>query len=257
MFTAKEYYFPENMGDAYAKLISGRNNVVAGGCSYLKMTNKPIGTLIDLSRMNLDYIEETESEIRIGAMTTLRGLETSEVLAKFFPDIAKSVKDIVGVQFRNGATVGASIFAKYGFSDILTALLALDTTVSFANCGKMPLEQYIDKAPFRDILCEVAIAKNGRTMLFDCFRNTRTDYSVLNLAVSKGDNGSRIVVGARPQRAKLCRKAMKLYDTGNTTGAVKASLAELNFGSNMRGSAQYRTILCTELLTDLLERLSE
>ena len=39
-----------------------------------------------------------------------------------------AVKSIVGVQFRNCATVGGSIFGRFGFSDVLSVFLSLDTT---------------------------------------------------------------------------------------------------------------------------------
>ena len=49
-------------------------------------------------------------------MTTLRDLEVSPILNKYFNGvIGNCVKDIIGVQFRNVVTVGASVFSKYGF----------------------------------------------------------------------------------------------------------------------------------------------
>ena len=37
----------------------------------------------------------------------------------------EAVRHIVGVQFRNCATVGGSVYGRFGFSDVLTLLLAL------------------------------------------------------------------------------------------------------------------------------------
>lgn len=43
-------------------------------------------------------------------------LEEHEGLRKFYGDgIAESLRHIVGVQFRNQATVGGSIYGRYGF----------------------------------------------------------------------------------------------------------------------------------------------
>ena len=44
----------------------------------------------------------------------------------------ESLCHIVGVQFRNCATVGGSIYGRYGFSDVLTMFLGMDTWV---ECG--------------------------------------------------------------------------------------------------------------------------
>ena len=38
-------------------------------------------------------------------------------------------------------------------------------------------------------------------------RNSRSDYPILNLAISKDDNNFKICVGARPQRATIAKEA--------------------------------------------------
>ena len=47
---------------------------------WLKMEKINVGTAIDLSALGLDTIEETDTEILIGAMATLRDLETNAAL---------------------------------------------------------------------------------------------------------------------------------------------------------------------------------
>src|SRR5699024_10699928 len=97
---------------------------------WMRLGNARVKTLIDLSGLGLDKIEEKNHVFRIGAMCTLRQLEQCEELREAYGDgIAEAVRHIVGVQFRNQATVGGSIYGRYGFSDVLTALLALDTFV--------------------------------------------------------------------------------------------------------------------------------
>ena len=86
--------------------------------------------VIDLSGLGLRYIEEDDAEFRIGAMATQRDVEAYEPFQTFangaFP---KAVKDILGVQFRNMATMGGSVAARFGFSDIIPLLLALQAEV--------------------------------------------------------------------------------------------------------------------------------
>lgn len=63
-------------------------------------------------------------------MVTLRELETNKLLNELtYGAFSESVKHIVGVQFRNLATVGGSVFGRYGFSDIITLLVALNAEV--------------------------------------------------------------------------------------------------------------------------------
>ena len=58
----------------------------------------------------------------------------------------------MGVQFRNLATVGGSIFGRFGFSDVLTLFLALDAQVELFQRGTVPLEEFVQMPPDRDVL---------------------------------------------------------------------------------------------------------
>ena len=57
-------------------------------------------------------------------MVTLRQIETNESLNNFFDNtIKEAVESIVGVQFRNMATVGGSIWGRFGFQTYLQLCL--------------------------------------------------------------------------------------------------------------------------------------
>jgi len=106
VFTLRDLVQPEKLETAYQILSDKRNNTILGGCAFLKMGSKKIGTAIDLSNLNLSYIKETDGFIEIGAMTTLRVLETHTLLQESFNGVLpKSVRNIIGVQFRNSVTV--------------------------------------------------------------------------------------------------------------------------------------------------------
>ena len=79
----------------------------------MKMGDHRIQTAIDLSGLGLDTIEEDETQFSIGCMTSLRQLELHEGLNQWSDGaVRESVRQIVGVQFRNLATVGGSIFGR-------------------------------------------------------------------------------------------------------------------------------------------------
>ena len=114
--------------------------------------------------LGLDKIEENEEEFSIGAMVTLRQLQMHESFENYCDGIvAKAVKDIIGVQFRNLATVGGSIWGRFGFSDVLTAFMALDTYVELYKGGVIPLEQFARMQYDRDLLVRV-IVKETRSI---------------------------------------------------------------------------------------------
>ena len=113
---------------AWQLLQADKNNVILGGPLWMKMGKKQYRTGIDLKNLGLDRIIEKPQCIEVGAMTSLRQMETSPVLAKWFGHIfSQGLKAIVGIQFRNLATVGGSVYARFGFSDVITSLLCLET----------------------------------------------------------------------------------------------------------------------------------
>ena len=94
MFHAKEYVKAESLEQAYA-LNQKKSNVLVGGMMWLKMGNGNRNTVIDLSGLGLDQIEETEEEFRIGCMCSLRDLELHERLNQYFGGVfVRRVKNV-------------------------------------------------------------------------------------------------------------------------------------------------------------------
>ena len=103
----------ESLEQAY-ELNQKKRNCIIGGMLWLKMGNRMVPTAIDLSNLGLNTIEENEEEFSIGAMVSLRQLELHAGLNEYTHGAVKNaVKDIVGVQFRNLATVGGSIWGRF------------------------------------------------------------------------------------------------------------------------------------------------
>ena len=248
----KELVQPTTAQEAFDVLKASKANAVLGGCGFLRMGNKRIGKGIDLSRLNLDYIREDDSYVEIGAMTTFRTLETSEIVkTNFGLFISEAMKHIVGVQFRNNVTIGASVFSKYGFSDLITTLLVLDTDVELAQGGRMTLEAFLDQPLTKDILIKIYIKKNQRISAYKCLRKSETDFPIINCAASLKEGVWTMVVGSRPGVARVAKKASQHFtETGDLEKSLKLVQEELEFGSNMRGSAAYRA----EMSGVLLER---
>lgn len=254
MFTLLEFFQPETLEDAYNKLVARKTNTILGGCAFLKMGSKRIGTGIDLSKLNLNYINETDNYIEIGASTTFRDIETSEALNSYFNGVLKeAVKDIIGVQFRNIVTVGASVYSKYGFSDFITALLALDTEVELYKGGRLSLQDFLIKPYEKDILTKIYIKKNERKASYKSLRNSKSDYPILNVTVSKLNDDFKIVVGARPATAKISIDASKLlsqegFSEASLNKALDIMSSELIFGTNMRATYEYRQAISKVLV---------
>lgn len=242
MLKIKEYVKAESLEQAY-ELNQKRTNRILGGMLWMRMSSAQIQKAIDLSGLGLDQIEETEDAFVIGCMVTLRQLELHEGLNAMCGGLVrKCVEDIVGVQFRNLATVGGSLVGRFGFSDVLTGLMALDTYVELYKGGTVSLAEYAWMKRDNDILVHVIIKKTQGRYAYLSHRNTKTDFPVLAVAASQIDGRVRAVVGARPQRAVLT-----VLDEASDK-AAKELAASLITGSNMRGSKEFRSHLAEVLL---------
>ena len=265
MIKIKEYVKAESLEQAY-ELNQKRTNRIIGGMLWMRMSNAQVQTAIDLSGLELDTIEENEEEFSIGCMTTLRQLELHEDLEKYSNGAVRAcVKDIVGVQFRNLATIGGSIFGRFGFSDVLTCFLAMDTYVELYKGGILPLEEFVKMKKDKDILVRVIVKKTGGRFAYLTHRNTKTDFPVL--AVGIGDTVGKLVVtvGARPMEAMRVpvKSEWKTVLDGETCTAAEIEAiankmaSQVPTESNMRGSAEYRSHLAKVLIKRGLERIRE
>lgn len=249
MYRANEYIFPQSLDEAADILSKDRQASVIGGGLWMRLSRSKKTKIIDLSRLGLGGIETCGDTVSVGAMATLREFETDPILSKAFGGVLKdAVSSIVGVQLRNSATVGGTVYGRFGFSDPLCALLALDAEVELQKGGIVPLEKYVYMKYDRDIIKAVRLRNDGRTAVFKSLRQTRTDFPVINLTLARLPDGSfRVAVGARPRRAERCPEAEKYLEAGDIGSAVSA-VAKMHFGTNSRGSSEYRAAMAGELL---------
>lgn len=267
MFYYNQYVRAQSLDEAY-ELYQKKPNFVLGGMLWLKMKNKTLGTAIDLCDLGLDQIDEDENEFRIGAYATLRQIETHEALNAYTHGaIAESVRHIVGVQFRNVATVGGSIWGRFGFSDVMTIFRALGAKVQLHKAGIMDLDEFAAlPRTTRDVLVSVIVPKNAKGVVYLSQRNQSTDFPVLTCAVANRSGRYVAVIGASPYMAEPVWDEDGILDcladaktNGNAaltdnseTNAKIDKFAEyvaehIRFGSNIRAGAEYREIICRVL----------
>lgn len=246
----KEFHEAESLDGAYA-YVKEHDAKVLGGGAFLNFGKGEIDYAVDISNLGLDYIRETDSDIEIGAMTKIREMERNKILSGFYDGILpETAKCIMGVQIRNTATIGGTVWGRFGFSDMLSSLLVLDSYAELYKAGRMPIEEFIESGINKDILVKIIIKKTDMKARHMNFKNTGTSFSTLNTAVSNTGGSFKIAVGARPNAAKLAHKAMEFISgiTVNEQNAAKAAeiaSEELSFGSDVKGSSSYRKQLCS------------
>ena len=279
MLNIQNYVKVKSLDEAF-ELNQKKSNQIIGGMMWMRMGNEHINTAIDLSDLDLNRIEETDEEFRIGCMTTLRQLETHEGFNSYSCGmVKKALKHIVGVQFRNLATVGGSIYGRYGFSDVLTLLIGLDSYVELYKAGTISLREYSRMPYDNDILVRIIIKKRTVNIYYEAVRITETDLPVLTCCGVhfKDDDSYEVAIGARPGRAVLVSDTVNdsvsntVNDTINkaTLYNISGKLSDdiidkyaqnakltVKTESNMRGSKEYRShlvaVLTKRALTNIL-----
>ena len=110
-----EYEAPSTVEEVVALLQQhdGEAKILAGGQSLMPLLNMRFArpsALIDLRRLTgLDYIREENGALAIGAMTTKRSVERSELVKSRQPLLHASTAWIAHPQIRNRGTVGGSM----------------------------------------------------------------------------------------------------------------------------------------------------
>ena len=161
MLKIKNYVKAESLEQAY-ELNQKRTACVLGGMVWLKMGNRNIMTAIDLSGLGLDTITETEERIcdRLHDTTSCAGNpQRAECLYEQCHPGKRAAH--CGRAVSKLCHSGGSIFGRFGFSDVLTMFLALDTWVELYNGGTIPLAQFASMEKDNDILVNI-IVKNSR-----------------------------------------------------------------------------------------------
>lgn len=258
MMTIRDYKRAESLEEAW-QLNQKKQNRILGGMIWLKMETINVGTAIDLSGLGLDTIEETPEEFSIGAMVTLRQLEEHPGLAAYTQGaVREALRHIVGVQLRNLATVGGSIYSRFGFSDVLTLFMAMDCWVELYKGGLVPLQEYAQRPYDRDIVVRLVVKKEAAAYCYQSVRNSQTDFPVLTCAAARLADGSiRAALGARPGKAVLYTAAPQAGETAEAFAARFAAevKADIKTESNIRGSAAYRRHLAGVLTKRAVCRL--
>ena len=145
---AFEYSRPATLAEALELLSDESSKPLAGGMSLIPMMKLRLaapGRLIDLSRIpGLDTIAESGGRIRIGALATHYGVESSALIRAKCPLLAETAGCIGDVQVRNSGTVGGSVAHADPSSDYPAALLALEATVHLVGRGGRRSLPYVE-----------------------------------------------------------------------------------------------------------------
>jgi aerobic carbon-monoxide dehydrogenase medium subunit len=235
--TPFELAAPQSIDEAIALLSDEGARVLSGGTALMLMMKAGVlrpPRLVSLRNLGLAKIEANGS-LRIGAMTTLRALEKSEVVRKGWPVVARMLRTLSNVRVRNVATVGGALAHADPHMDLPPVLAALGAQVSLEGKGGrrvLPVEElyagYLETTLRPgELITHVEVPALGkrRAAYLKCTTRSADDWPAVGVAVVLGDD-SRIFVSAATDRP------MRVAD--------ERALAGLKIEGDLHGSAEYK-----------------
>jgi carbon-monoxide dehydrogenase medium subunit len=170
-----EWLEPETLEEVKQALASGddQTRVVSGGTALSLIMKQGIfqpERLISLKKVKgeLNYIRiDEEGNMRIGAMATLREIETSPLVAQNYPVIVHALEHVANPRIRYVASIGGNLSHGDAHLDLPPILLALGAKVktdSAAGERWIPLEEffqgyYVTAVRPDELVTEVLIPK--------------------------------------------------------------------------------------------------
>jgi carbon-monoxide dehydrogenase medium subunit len=138
-----EYFEPKTVSEALALLAKhgAETKVIAGGTDVMvdiKFKEEP-GGLLNIKKLpGLSGINENGAGLRIGALTTIREIETSSLVREKLPVLWESAHQFASLQVRNTATIGGNICRASPSGETLAPLLVLEAKgkLAFADGEK-------------------------------------------------------------------------------------------------------------------------
>jgi len=236
--------------------------------------------LVDLKRIpSLSGIRESaDGTVTLGALTTLREIETSPLILRNYPFLAQSAAEVGSIQIRNRATVGGNMANATPSADVAPALLALDARARIEGPRgekTVPLEGFF-VGPGKTVLTQGEILKE--LMIPPPAPKLRGDYikfsprEMMDLAVvgvaivvvldrdEQIGREARIALGAVapvPMRAKRAEVLLQgqPFSAGLADRVGEEAARECKPISDVRGSAEYRREMVRAMTKRILMNL--
>lgn len=266
-----EYLEPESIGDALAMLSrhNGKSKIIAGGTDLMvQMRNKAVHPeyVIDITRIPaLDHVTfMADGSLSLGALTTVRTLETSVEIRERFPLIAQAASQLASVPIRNVATVGGNLCNALPSAETSQVLVALSSQVRVIGPGgerTLPLEEFftgVGKTVLQpdELLLGITVPKTAPHTSGVYIKHSPRgpiDLAIVNVTVlltmdpdRKICRDARIVLGAVSPTPLRARKAEDLLKGQRVDGVLIDQVAQAASDEShprrgsIRGSFEYK-----------------
>jgi carbon-monoxide dehydrogenase medium subunit len=250
--------------------------IIAGGQSLVPLLNFRLlrpSILVDINRIeSLSFIAETATDVRIGALTRHHQLETSPVIARYLPVLARAMTHVAHLAIRNRGTIGGSLAHGDPAAELPMMALLLDAELHIASISSTRTIAARDF--FLDALTVDIAAGEIVTEIVVPKLPPRTGWGFAEVARRHGDFAlaaaaatltlaSRVIVEARIALTGVGRTALRLAAAENllagqaltpdlSSQAVEAVRATIEPETDLHASAAYRRHLAGVLTSRAL-----
>ncbi|MEA1883853.1 MAG: FAD binding domain-containing protein [Thermotogota bacterium] len=264
----KEYLKPNSLKEAWGIYLKDPEHTLfsTGGLSTALREDERTQIVLDLKGLLPNQLEDKEDHIFIGGNMTI-----NEVLNELGNhDLSQVLKQVATHQIRNMASISGSIAQKYGWSDIITALVAYKADVLlYTDKGQtnLPIEEYLSsKVP--SIVLGVSIKKAYKFGSFHYISRTDYDVSQFNFYLCACVENGRILeagisYGARPGYAKSfveveeMLKGLAVNELVGKTDKILGRVENAKVSTGFGLSQEYRQELLKVYLKRTFKVLSE
>ena len=218
---------------------------------------------------SLKRLEISDNRLLIGAVVSMEIIRTSEIVAKYLPEIGESMKTVSSTLVRNRATLGGNLVNASPIGDLSIMCLALGAVLTLKKKEQhreIPLSQFfkaykeIDLQPAEVLeYVEIELPRENETFSFErVSQRTHFDIASCNSALWLKVEADKIVEarlsvgGVSPVPMLAKQTADYLRGKRISAETLKKSAAilgqEITPISDVRGSAGYKKKLIQHLL---------
>lgn len=254
--------------------------ILAGGQSLIPLLRFRLASpavLIDINRIaDLEYIQETDGTLHIGALTREAELNHSSLIRTRYPILLDTASMVADPVVRNWATVGGNIAHADPANDHPATMLALGARiVATGPSGQriIPIEEFFTDTTFEtslqsnEVLTEIRIpAPTERSGGAYCKLERKVgDYAIAGVAtyITLDEQGNVTYagigltnVGPVPIKARDAEQSLlgKPLDDASIQRAADLASAAAQPASDSRGPAEYKRAMVHTLTVRSLRR---
>ncbi len=269
LLNLKTVYKPTTLDDAITLLAEPGTFPLYGGAALHRHPRADVRAVVDLSRLGLDYVQDSENNLRLGAMLTLeQARKACAARAEESPRVG-AIAQALAAEFpetlRNTLTLGDLLMERPAQSPTLTLFLVLgavikrlDTEMHFTAAAWLAAREDLQRL----LIAHVRLLRGPKqaAVAFEKVSRTPADLPIVGAVacIERGEDGrqrsSLALSGVAPLPIPQPAVARLWDDTGDLERALAA--LELDPPSDHWGSAEYRAAMARLVAGRALQRAS-